>query len=256
MCRKWSCLRAQFFVILLGSFKFDLICRLLMASAIPTTSITDEERKWVVIGLCLAKVLAPALRNIIATEIPKWYHDLCQPPTKIDQQLTTCCLTHLSPSTLNLNYVNINSNKGRARSSFDYSVKDPLSLAKLFVKPSMCEFIGFDQTMDLSAILAVICEAAPFTAAAPHAKKVRSGIRNEWAHCNFANWTEGKYADAFLCMETLLKNVNLSPEEEQQMCEELNSWNDKGKEEVWYLPPIYRHLSTANNEMFWSRYKG
>ena len=56
-----------------------------MASAIPTTFIKDEEQKWVVIGLCLIKELTAALRNVIATEIPKWYHDLRQPPTKIDQ---------------------------------------------------------------------------------------------------------------------------------------------------------------------------
>jgi hypothetical protein len=29
-------------------------------------------------------------------------------------------------------------------------------------------------------------------------------------------------------METLLKNVNLSPDDEQKLCDDLNSWKDKG----------------------------
>ena len=68
----------------------------------------------------------------------------------------------------------------------------------MFVQLFMCMFTGFDQTMNIFAVLSVICEAAPFTAAAPHAKKLRSNIRNDWAHCNFANWTETKFNAAFL----------------------------------------------------------
>ncbi|XP_028392643.1 uncharacterized protein LOC114517183 [Dendronephthya gigantea] len=201
----------------------------MMASANPTTTITDEERRWVVIGVCLTKVFTPALRNVLATEIPKWHQVLCQPPTDIDKQVYGRYKKQLSPSTINLNYKNINNNNvHKSPRLYDYAVKDPLSLAKLFVQPFMSKFTGFDETMDTSAILSVICEAAPFTAAAADAKTVRSDIRNEWAHCNFANWTEAKFNAAFLCMETLLKNVNLPPEEEQQMCDDLNSWKDKG----------------------------
>jgi hypothetical protein len=94
----------------------------------------------------------------------------------------------------------------------------------------MSKFTGFDETMDISAVLSVICEAAPFVGAAAYAKTVRSDIRNEWAHCNFAEWTEPKFFDAFQSMETLLKNVNLSPQDEQKLCDELDSWRIKGNE--------------------------
>ena len=110
---------------------------------------------------------------------------------------------------------------------FDYTVKDPFSLAKLFVQQFMSKFTGFDQTMDISAVLSVIGEAAPFIGAAAHAKTVRSDIRNEWAHCNFTNWTEVKFVAAFQGMESLLKNVNLSTEDEDKLCDELNSWKVK-----------------------------
>ena len=135
----------------------------------------------------------------------------------------------LGPSTTNLNYKNINSNNVQISPRlFDYAVKDPLSLAKLFVHPLMSKFTGFDETMELSAVLSVIYEAAPFTAAAPHARSVRD-IRNRWVHSNFENWTERNSTAAFLGMETLLKNVNLPPETEQKLREELNIWKDKGE---------------------------
>ena len=59
-----------------------------MASAVPSTgsstgSISDEQRRWVVVGICLTKVLTPALRNVVATELQIWYNLLCQPPDEI-----------------------------------------------------------------------------------------------------------------------------------------------------------------------------
>ena len=177
----------------------------------------------------MAKVLTPVLRNVLATELARWYQTLRQPPTKIDKQAFGGHKKNLHPSILNLNYRNINHNDAlRLPSAFDYAVKDPLSLAKLFLKPSMCKFTGFDQTMDISAVLSVICEAAPFIGAAAHAKTVRSDVRNEWAHCNFANWTEAKYISAFQSMENLLSNVSLSDETKQNLCDELNSWKRNG----------------------------
>ena len=201
-----------------------------MATASTSNFISDEERRWVVIGVCLNKVLTPSLRNVLATEIPKWHQVLCQLPTEIDKQVYGRHKIQLNPSTLDLNYKNINNNHViRSPRSFDYAVKDPLSLAKLFVQPFMSKFTGFSQTMDISAVLSVIGEAAPFIGAAAHAKKVRSDIRNELAHCNFTNWTETKSIAAFQSMGSSLKNVNLSSEDEKKLCEKLNSWKDKGK---------------------------
>ena len=194
-----------------------------------TASISDEERRWVVIGVCLNKVLAPALRSVLASEIPKWYQVLCQPPIKIDKQVFSQHIKRL-PLTLQLNYRNINNNHViKSPLLFDYAVKDPLSLAKLFVQPFMSSFTGFDQTMDFSTVLSVICQAAPFIKAVAHAKAVRSDVRNVWAHGNFACWTEAKFNAAFQNMECLLKNMSLSTEDEQKLCDELNSWKDKGK---------------------------
>ena len=202
----------------------------IMATASAPSPITNEERRWIVIGVCLTKVLTPGLRNILAVEIPKWHQDLCQPPDEIDKQVFGKHQKTLPPSKFQLNYKNINNNKIlKNASTFDYRVSDPLSLVKLFVQPFMCMFTGFDQTMDMSAVLSVICEAAPFAGAAPHAKTVRSDVRNEWAHCEFQKWSDAKFIRTFQIMETLLRTVGLSPDDEMKMCDELNSWKEKGK---------------------------
>ena len=128
-----------------------------MAAASTSSSISNDERRWVVIGVCLTKVLTPALRNVLATEIPKWHQILCQSPTEIDKQVYGRHKIQLNPSTLDLNYKSINNNNARRSSrAFDYAIKDPLSLAKLFVQPFMSKFTGFDKTMDISTVLSVI----------------------------------------------------------------------------------------------------
>ena len=51
----------------------------------------------------------------------------------------------------------------------------------------MSKFTGFDHTMDMSAVLSVMCETDPFisSGAAVDAKALRSYVRNKWAHCDF-----------------------------------------------------------------------
>ena len=83
----------------------------------------------------------------------------------------------------------------KSSSAYDYAVNDHLSLAKLFVQPFTAKFTGFDDTMDLSALLSIMCEAYPFVicGAAAHARQVRFGVRNEWSHGNFSMWTHAMF---------------------------------------------------------------
>lgn len=198
-----------------------------------TTSISDEERRWAVVGVCLAKVLTPALRNVLATELQNWYHLLCQAPVYIDKQVPSKYEKTLPPSTYCLQYKNINNNHTHTRKSthtYDYAVKDPLSLARLFVQPFMAAFTGFDQTMDMSAVLAVMSEADPFVSSgvAADAKKVRSDVRNQWAHCDFSKWTLLKFNAVLHDMKSLVKKVKLLPADEKALCDDLDGWKDKG----------------------------
>ena len=198
-----------------------------VSGAIPVT-VSEEERRWVVVGICLNKVLTPALRDILGHEIPLWYQTLLPPPNEIHKQTPKSHLKKLPPSTIYLNYESINNNSTVRKPAYDYAVKDPVSLAKLFVKPSMANFTGFDLTMDTSVALSLIAEAAPFHVASGTAKTIRSDVRNEWAHCNFSQWTKVKYEAALHDMETLINQLNLPPPDKKRTLDDLDSWKQKG----------------------------
>ncbi len=215
-----------------------LIYRSPMASAVSTGSISNEERRWTVVGVCLTKVLTPTLRKVVDNELQKWYNILSQPPDDIHKQVFTKYKKKLPRSKGLLQYKNINGNNvHKSPSAYDYAVKDHLSLAKLLVLPFMAKFTGFDQTMDLSAVLAVMCGADPFvhSGAAVHAEKVRSKIRNEWAHCDFSKWTKPMFNAAIQDLQCLVKNINLSAADEKEVCDDLEAWKTKGSNINNYL---------------------
>ncbi len=200
-------------------------------------TVSDDERRWVVIGICLTKVLTPALRDVLANEMPIWHKTLVPPPDEIDKQTFKRHMKNPPHSTFKLNYESINNNFSTYKSSYrnyDFAVKDPVSLAKLFMKHSMASFTGFDQTMDTSAALSVVAEAQPFHAASGIAKKIRSDVRNEWAHCNFSHWTDVNYQAALKDIETLINNINLTPAEKKETLDDLDGWKQKGINDITY----------------------
>lgn len=191
----------------------------------------DEEKRWLVVGICLNKVLTPVLRKVIEEEIPQLYDGLIQPPTNIHSQTFASHQECLSPSTLRLNYININNNKtqGSSKHLYDYSVKDDVSLAKLFVKGA--SFTAFDESLDLSAVLSILCGSPNFVYYGIHliASDVRAKVRNEWGHCLFTVWTEAYYDECFQLMEDLIKALKLPVLSEAKVLEDLKEWKKRGK---------------------------
>ena len=203
-----------------------------------TTEISKEEQHWLLVGIGLTKVLAPTLRKAVDTELGKWHKILCQPPDEIDKQNFAKHKKKLPPSNNQLHYKNINNNSiHKLASAYDYGVKDALSLARLFVQPHMAHFTGFDETMDMSALLTIICEAAPFASSsvAVEAKKVRKDIRNPWAHCNFSDWTELKFNDSFQAIESLVKTIHLPAADEKKVCDDLDFWKKTGINSILFF---------------------
>ena len=192
-----------------------------------TTEISEQEQHWVQVGIGLNKVLAPTLRRVVETELEGWHDSLCKPPVEIDKQNFVKHKKKLRPSKNQLQYQNINNNIiHKLPSAYDYGVKDALSLARLFVQPFMAHFTGFDETMDMSALLTILCEAAPFASSgvAAEAKKVRTDVRNPWAHCNFSEWKAHKFNISFQAIESLVKRINLPAADEKKVCDELDFW--------------------------------
>ena len=95
----------------------------------------------------------------------------------------------------------------------------------------MASFTSFDRTMDTSAVLSVMCEAKPLIACGADvlAKKVRSNVRNDWAHCDFSQWTEAVFQTALNDIESLVKTVGLTKAEEQTFLDDIDKWRNNGK---------------------------
>ncbi|XP_067018532.1 uncharacterized protein [Acropora muricata] len=203
-----------------------------IASGIATVSsfnLDDNQKRWIVIGIGLNKVLLPPLRDVVAKEIPKHYAAL-QTAHKIDTQVYKNYLPKDGVS--EFNYGSINSNWDcwkRKKASYNYNVSSAEELAKLYLEPKMAKFTGFDNTCDLSAVLGILANATCFdTAIQGNAKDVRSKVRNEWGHCNFKHWTDVNFAMCFQVMETMIRSLRLPKAEEEKHIGYLQDWQTKG----------------------------
>ena len=128
----------------------------------------------------------PYLRMKIQQEVTPFYQNLVA-NFGIDKQTYPPHLKTMSK--MKLNYESINNNAAGSRDPhyYDYCVQGELSLAKLFMKSYMAHLNAFDGSFDASAALAVFCCAPPFASAKLSAERVRSEVRNEWAHCDDAS---------------------------------------------------------------------
>ena len=197
--------------------------------ASPSLGSSQEQRRWLVVGIALHHVLTPCLRDEIKAKMTPFYQYLVR-HFGLDKQTYSKFLKNIPPSTVNLNYESINNNDtAKHRSHYDYCVKDEMSLAKLFMKPFMAQFNAFDSSFDSSAALAVLCGALPFTSVQLIAEDVRLKVRNEWAHCDFTAWTEAHYGTCFDLMEGLVKSLGITTSDEARVLDELRLWRTQGR---------------------------
>ena len=196
-----------------------------------SSSETDiPHRRWLVVGTVLNRVLMPYLRTKIQQEMIPFYQTLVA-NFGIDKQIYRSHQKTFPTSVIRLNYESINHNAARFRDPryYDYRVQDEVSLAKLFMKSYMAHFNAFDNSFDASAALAVLCCAPPFTSAKLTAERVRSEVRNAWAHCDDVSWTDVKYDTCFDLMITLVEDLGFAPAEKEKLLGNLQLWRVHGK---------------------------
>ena len=102
----------------------------------------DNQKRWVVIGICLNRLLLPVLRNIVSREMLNHYTSL-KTAHRIDTQVYGRHLCHDGSS--QLNYGSINNNWGNFKKklrSYDYKVGTAEDLAKLYLEAHMAKFTG------------------------------------------------------------------------------------------------------------------
>ena len=205
--------------------------------------VSDEEKRWLVAGIAMNKVAAPVLRDFIKQGIDSHYvnNTYCHGVT------TPCALNTLTyrqvnadPNLKRLKFQNINNNRnnhGNHKNHYNYNVNSSMDLAKLFLPDYLAEFSGFDESLDISAILQLLGYDNPapiFLSPSPMipiqlaADDVRENVRNKWGHCNVTDWTEVLFNDCFSKLETLVRSLGLTGALEKTTLDQLSDWQTKG----------------------------
>ena len=194
--------------------------------------VTDDQKRWLVFGIVLSKVLVPEIRPFVQQEVQNEYRNL-QTSHSIHIQSTSGRLKNWPTS---LKYENINGNDALPRlpgGRFDYSLFDcrvtsHIDFARLYVENHMAKFTAFDEHCDASAVLTLLSKVPVFSLAVQSVAGDVRKARNAWAHCVFSDWDPVNYQQRFNEMERLVKALGLPPGLERNLLGELRDWESKG----------------------------
>ena len=194
--------------------------------------VTDNEKRWLVVGIALNKILIPHVRPLVEQEVNKEYNKL-KTRHSIDSQSAT---TRLEKWHKWLKYENINGNDVLPRlrdgkydyCSFNYQVLTHTDFAKLYLESYMIHFNAFDDHLDASAALLLLGRVPVFPGTVQASANSVRNERNDWAHCVFSKWNETKFQDSFSEMEDLVKAMALPSSDEEKIVGELKDWQNKG----------------------------
>ena len=193
--------------------------------------MTDNEKRWLVFGIALHKIVIPQIRPFVDQEVNKEYNE-CKTSRKIHLQNATNLLErwHRWP----LRYENINGNNGRHYggrydyAKFDYLVRTHTDFAKLYLERYMVHFNAFDDQLEASAVLLLLCVVPVFQGAVAVAAESVRKKRNNWAHPVFSEWNERKFQESFVEVEHLVKAMALPSSDKEKVFGELKYWQNIG----------------------------
>lgn len=194
--------------------------------------LSDDQKRWVVFGVALNKVLVAEIRPFVEQEIQREYGNL-QAKHNIHTQSYT---GRLQRHAVALKYENINGNDtlpkkpGRKYDylTFDYRVTSHIDFAKLYVENHMAKFNAFDEHCDASALLALLGKVPVFPAVVQTAAGNVRQARNSWAHCEFGKWDQIGFQQSFDKMKQLVKQLGLPIAAKDTLLKELEDWEKKG----------------------------
>ncbi|CAC5425504.1 unnamed protein product [Mytilus coruscus] len=188
--------------------------------------LDDNQKRWLVVGICLHSVISPALRRYVVSILTVLYNELTL-KLNIDTQTYPAHSKQYQPTNAYLNYEAVNNNKAMyiyQKAKYDYTIKSVVDLSKLFLQTHMTHFTDFDDTRDSSAVLGLIVNIDKFPSVVKY-----ENIRNPWAHGDFTEWDAVKYSDSFQLMEKLVKDLSLSSTDEHQIIGEMKKWEINGQ---------------------------
>ena len=210
--------------------------------------VTDHQKRWLVAGIALNKILIPQIRPYVEQEIEKECNKL-KASHNIHGQSTSGRLRRWPAGTGTvLKYENINGNDVHPRlpggrlnySLFDCRVTSHVDFARLYVESYMAKFAAFDEHCDASAVLSLLGRIPAFSAATQAAAGDVRITRNDWAHCVYSKWDQAKFKQSFLEMEQLVKALGLPTADEGKLLVELTDWQTKGNKTINNVTARYK----------------
>ena len=194
--------------------------------------MTENQKRWLVFGIALNKILTPQIRPFVERNVKTEYKKV-KTSHNIHVQSTSGCLQQWRHF---LKYENINGNDGHRKlrggrldySLFDCRVMTHVDFAKLYVQNHMAHFNAFDDHCDASAVLTLLGQVPVFSLAVKTAADYVRVERNDWGHCNFGIWDQTKFLKCFTEMEQLVKAMALPTAYEGKLLGELKDWETKG----------------------------
>ena len=196
--------------------------------------MTDNQKRWLVSGIALNKILIPQIRPFVEQGVNTEYNNL-KASHNIHGQSTSGRLQRWPPGKF-LKYENINGNDVHPRlpggrfnySLFDCRVTSHVDFARLYVENYMAKFTAFDEHCDASAVLLLLGRVPAFNMAVQTAADDVRTVRNDWAHCVFSKWDQPKFLKSFSEMEQLVRSMALPAADETKLLGELKDWESKG----------------------------
>ena len=194
-----------------------------------TLRLEENEKRWMVVGVAIHKVLASTLRGFMDPALKSYFNQHCS-----TMRLQTANNYHKKDPkklTSSFNYSSVNGNEAAGRKNWNFSIKDHNVFAKLYLTPFMAKFSNVgDQSCDISALLTILSGSGAFTFSQQDAaKNVKDSVRNHWGHCRWDAWDDNMYAKCFQLMKDLVKSLGLGSGEKTAAINDLESWEDKGQ---------------------------
>ena len=201
--------------------------------------VSDEEKRWIVVGIAMNKVAAPVLRDAVKQGMDTNYANLDRHCQLLHPPCTLKTLTHgvvrADPILKNLKFQNINNNHlVHDVRNYNFKINSSVDLAKLYLPDYLTQFSAFDESLDMTAILRLLgCKNyMPATVFSPHiqasADDVRENVRNKWGHVDVTEWTHALFNDCFDKLKTLVRSLGLTAGVEKNTMDQLDDWQSKG----------------------------
>ena len=201
--------------------------------------VSEEEKRWIVVGIAMNKVAAPVLRDAVKQGMDTNYANLERHCQLLHPPCTLKTLTHgvvrADPILKNLKFQNINNNHlVHGAYMYNFNIYSSVDLAKLYLPGYLAQFSAFDESLDMTAILRLLGfkNYMPSPVFSPQtqasADDVRENVRNKWGHVAFTEWTAALFNDCFDKVKTLVRSLGLVAALEKDTLDQLADWQTKG----------------------------